>query len=72
MELIWPRITIQNAEGEFVLARYERHFDDGEVIDFTLKISREKLIEAKATQIDRVVLDAIDTRIGMLTHRLGK
>ncbi|WP_438979127.1 hypothetical protein [Polynucleobacter sp.] len=66
MELLNPKITLQNASGNILLATLEHDFGNGELINCTVKLNSENICNKQVSELENQILLEIGNRIRML------
>ena len=66
MELLNPKITLQNASGNILLATLENDFGNGELINCTVKLNSENICNKQVSELENQILLEIGNRIRML------
>jgi hypothetical protein len=72
MQLISPKITLQNAEGLNLLVRYERGFGDMETIDLFMQIPRSSTSELSAAKLEVLILETLISRSQQVLDVINK
>lgn len=66
MELLNPKITLQNTDDNCVLAKIEHDFGNGELINCIVKLGKNDLLDSQVFDLENKILLEVGSRIRTL------
>ncbi len=62
MELLNPKLTLQNTDSTFVLATLEHDFGNGELMNCTVKLRKDDLLDLQVLDLENKIVLEIGNR----------